>query len=78
MHASLLSGITVIQVHLVLSWDSPGIKSFLLGVLVPCLREWHEETKISVCDRLSDKYMDGKHGETTAAAGTVDTRSAVG
>ena len=75
MHASLLSGITVIQVHLVRSWHSPGIKSFFL---VPCLGEWHVESKISVRDRLSDKYMDGKHGETTAAAGTVDTRSAVG
>lgn len=77
-HASLLSGITVIRVHLVLSGHSPGIRSFFLGVLVLCIGERHVETKISVCDRLSNKYMDGKHGESTAVGGTVDTRSAVG
>ena len=76
-HTSLLSGITVIRVHLVLSWHSPGIKSFFLGVLVPCIGEWHVKAKISVCDRLSNKYMDGERGEATAAGGTVDTRSAV-
>ena len=68
----------MIRVHLVLSGHSPGIRSFFLGVLVLCIGERHVETKISVCDRLSNKYMDGKHGESTAVGGTVDTRSAVG